>query len=103
MKPTLLLLGLGLALTAQASWWGSSNLEPAYDMWSTEQLTTYTDATHRATETLSSMASRVTDTVARTLDDTKDYVYLTWDDNKLREYLESKGAQVKEEAQKKPK
>ena len=46
------------------------------------------------------MASRVTDTVARTLDDTKDYVYLIWDDNKLREYLESKGVQVKEQAQK---
>ena len=204
MKPTFLLLSLAFALTAQASWWGSSKPEPAYDTWSAEQLTTwlkdhkvpvtdkklsqpelkelvklhwdlsaawtydqyahaqkafadvrdtafekwdeshlrdfllkqgivapkgpkeqlvqlarsrykaytnaassyssrastaYTDATHQATETLSSVAARVTDAVSRTLDDTKDYVYSTWDDNKLREYLESKGVQVKEQAQ----
>lgn len=60
----------------------------------------YGDSTHQATQSLSSLAAQATDSVVRTLDDSKDYVYSTWDDNRLRSYLESKGVQVKDQAQK---
>ncbi|RDB23875.1 Meiotic sister chromatid recombination protein 1 [Hypsizygus marmoreus] len=58
------------------------------------------DSKHQATQSLSSLATKATDEVYRALDDSKDYIYSTWDDNQLRNYLESKGVQVKDQAEK---
>jgi len=105
MKSTLFLLGLSLAVTTQLSWWSSSEPEPAYNTWSTEELATWLQA-HKipiANGKLSQPELKESGPTAnvwtydqyanvqKVLANVRDTSFEKWDESSLREFLLKQG------------
>lgn len=110
MRPSILLVGVTLALSAQASWFsGSSDSNPAYSSWSTTELRRWLDD-HKVTvprhtkteEDLRELVAKNWNTASawtydqytsaqKSFADVRETSFDKWDESRLREFLLEQG------------